>query len=137
MPISLVSTHSRPKAAARHYNMIDVKINNVSTHSRPKAAAIVFPLVALPLKVSTHSRPKAAAIKSGNCHNRSESFNTQPPEGGCRSSLCMPHSLKWFQHTAARRRLLFVRIRNSHNGKVSTHSRPKAAALACFTGCRP
>ena len=78
----LVSTHSRPKAAAPlHFRKCCHK--NVSTHSRPKAAAIemdfkfrgeefqhtaarrrlryLSDVSAEPLKVSTHSRPKAAA----------------------------------------------------------------------------
>ena len=84
-------------------------------------------------------------------HGRlSARFNTQPPEGGCRSRR-HPHrtapvsthsrpkaaacwrrvtSSPWptFQHTAARRRL--PAGRRNHNGRqtVSTHSRPKAAA---------
>ena len=34
-----------------------------------------------------------------------KSFNTQPPEGGWHSWEDMHEWLKWFQHTAARRRL--------------------------------
>ena len=33
--------------------------------------------------VSTHSRPKAAASTNNFLHRVSNSFNTQPPEGGC------------------------------------------------------
>ena len=33
----------------------------VSTHSRPKAAAVIYYVLWLTYKVSTHSRPKAAA----------------------------------------------------------------------------
>ena len=55
----------------------------VSTHSRPKAAAIFQIFSSFCLLVSTHSRPKAAACdrieKAWGIH----SFNTQPPEGGC------------------------------------------------------
>ena len=35
-----------------------------------------------------------------------------------------------FQHTAARRRLLIVRLADLKDYEVSTHSRPKAAAVA-------
>ena len=37
----------------------------VSTHSRPKAAAKVLVVAADGLAVSTHSRPKAAAVGFG------------------------------------------------------------------------
>ena len=54
----------------------------VSTHSRPKAAAEGIAGIKGRLKVSTHSRPKAAG---GAPPPRSHParFNTQPPEGGC------------------------------------------------------
>ena len=54
-------------------------------------------------------------------------FNTQPPEGGCLyrpgAGLAPPK----FQHTAARRRL--PRADMAAPDAVSTHSRPKAAAM--------
>ena len=101
----IVSTHSRPKAAAMEIPLT-ARVDDVSTHSRPKAAAKeqikqkiaemfqhtaarrrllnAVPSLVKKCGVSTHSRPKAAAV------------------------------LKWyskrdfglFQHTAARRRLL-------------------------------
>ena len=98
----------------------------VSTHSRPKAAdSCLCKSIGVAI-VSTHSRPKAAA-----------------------ASCCATKAHCKFQHTAARRRLLSVvsalRLRGCFNtqppeggwsavyqaGKavrVSTHSRPKAAA---------
>mgnify|MGYP003082804750 CR=1 FL=1 len=65
-------------------------------------------------------------------------FNTQPPEGGWTFSATWIFAVVSFQHTAARRRLLkavFV-LRLS---KVSTHSRPKAAAGGTDyrSPCRP
>ena len=56
---TIVSTHSRPKAAGPFLNIITI-IYNVSTHSRPKAAG--YSIFAQPkcFAVSTHSRPKAA-----------------------------------------------------------------------------
>ena len=57
--------------------------------------------------VSTHSHPKAAALLQITREFFNKSFNTQPPEGGCR----------------------FIR-RSANEGVVSTHSRPKAAAFA-------
>ena len=84
----------------------------VSTHSRPKAAAGNYFGSTNYAKVSTHSRPKAAAFLS---------VVTAAARAG-------------FQHTAARRRLLFSKISNLEGSVVSTHSRPKAAAGASGNG---
>ena len=55
----------------------------VSTHSRPKAAA-KFPTKYREIYVvSTHSRPKAAAHARPSAGGSTSRFNTQPPEGGC------------------------------------------------------
>ena len=81
--------------------------------------------------------------------NRANGFNTQPPEGGWRSSESQIHRDRQFQHTAARRRLgksclsSLVSVMFQHTAarrrlalppvvmsclkNVSTHSRPKAA----------
>ena len=83
-----------------------------------------------------------------------QGFNTQPPEGGCfprflkggplikfqhtaaRRRLPLPdHSrgvAEMFQHTAARRRLHLPAGMRAGIGDVSTHSRPKAAAVAAL-----
>ena len=100
-----VSTHSRPKAAAcfrGHANFGKSCFNTqppeggcgvlyyrrvsrtVSTHSRPKAAATLAYMRQASLGVSTHSRPKAAARISVKIPIWGASFNTQPPEGGCK-----------------------------------------------------
>ena len=78
----LVSTHSRPKAAANITVIVDNR-TDVSTHSRPKAAAINPFIIRDDRRVSTHSRPKAAAMESPNLLETLYGFNTQPPEGGC------------------------------------------------------
>ena len=101
--------------------------------------------------VSTHSRPKAAGVSSSSPTAAASGFNTQPPEGGWagatqsrRHRLVSTHSrpkaagiaicggsscLSEFQHTAARRRLLFASGFLLVRLPVSTHSRPKAAAV--------
>ena len=56
-------------------------------------------------------------------------FNTQPPEGGCRHDCQKEFHDRQFQHTAARRRLLPSGGISDYLTFVSTHSRPKAAAL--------
>ena len=101
----VVSTHSRPKAAAEPFADNSPRLL-VSTHSRPKAAVGTGGGGVLWFVVSTHSRPKAAAPCNGQ-----EAVIHQP-----------------FQLTAARRRLQAVAVRGLFVWFVSTHSRPKAAA---------
>ena len=82
------------------------------------------------------------------------SFNTQPRGGGCNGNIKPVIAITWFQHTAARRRLLKIsnvqiaaipfqhtaarrRLRQqniliNYYGKVSTHSRAEAAASFNF-----
>ena len=80
--ITIVSTHSPPKAAAT-YGYLACKEKGLSTHSRPKAAATYGDLAFKVKGVSTHSRPKAAAPCQYKFLGQFTSFNTQPPEGGC------------------------------------------------------
>ena len=77
--------------------------------------------------VSTHSRPKAAGFSILVESKHYGCFNTQPPEGGWHSWEDMHEWLKWFQHTAARRRLDIYQAGMLGYQNVSTHSRPKAA----------
>ena len=146
----LVSTHSRPKAAAGDIYR-SMKAKDVSTHSRPKAAACVQSLMRLPAPCFNTQPPEGGCIRlwwcagwqyicfntqppEGGCifyisvRKKTFCFNTQPPEGGCMSDLTPDFGLSWFQHTAARRRLLHHRHQSIHYKNVSTHSRPKAAA---------
>ena len=119
----IVSTHSRPKAAAwlrfrlafkRRFNTqppeggclekwVNLDLWNVSTHSRPKAAERGRPII-LSNRTFQHTaaRRRLPLQRCLSCFQRS--FNTQPPEGGWESIGLMP----------------------SDTG-VSTHSRPKAA----------
>ena len=77
--------------------------------------------------VSTHSRPKAAGGNGRLLFPNSKSFNTQPPEGGWANRVAASCRKSWFQHTAARRRLVLVAGSRNRRVAVSTHSRPKAA----------
>ena len=118
-----VSTHSHPKVAGqspRH----QLQHEPVSTHSHPKVAGNVTVGYFGNHNVSTHSHPKVADLRPPHRGWR-RSFNTQPPEGGCRHGL-VGRINRVFQHTATRRWLLgcplfaFFRL-------VSTHSHPKVA----------
>ena len=103
----------------------------------------------MPNPVSTHSRPKAAGYAAAAPCRHSTRFNTQPPEGGWWIKKSLATTNQPFQHTAARRRLVYLigrcrseplfqhtaarrRLGRSKSSNkpirpVSTHSRPKAA----------
>ena len=76
--------------------------------------------------------PEGGCIPARSPAQSCRSFNTQPPEGGCLvdSFILLANCL--FQHTAARRRLLAFQSAQTLVYSVSTHSRPKAAALLLF-----
>ena len=106
MQESMVSTHSRPKAAGcieatsspptKSFNSqppeggwafcmsIESGAMRVSTHSRPKAAGQASAKLTELKKVSTHSRPKAAGCGIAPISAGIPRFNSQPPEGGWR-----------------------------------------------------
>ena len=95
-----------------------------------------------------HTAARRRLVCLSRMGGNAESFNTQPPEGGCIESFAA-YTLTLFQHTAARRRLqgrlkqqgryskfqhTAARRRLLPHGSgigarhtVSTHSRPKAA----------
>ena len=101
-----VSTHSRPKAAAKEVAM-RAEINQFQHTAARRRLRAKVRARRRPRAVSTHSRPKAAARIAPRRRIRVAGFNTQPPEGGClRPGNCSPP------------------------GDVSTHSRPKAAAAS-------
>ena len=141
--------------AARRRLALDARGNGqylaVSTHSRPKAAGVRAGGRVAGKAVSTHSRPKAAGWRHGcRCHFYF-CFNTQPPEGGWGFFVFADGCRLRFQHTAARRRLgrrdtitpssVGFNTQPPEGGwycnmrrvvlpvRVSTHSRPKAAAV--------
>ena len=104
---SLVSTHSRPKAAVEGGIRAEV-IESFNTQP-PEGGCMIHQRFNVGAIVSTHSRPKAAALMAGLACARI-CFNTQPPEGGCSHLFYQSVTPKEFQHTAARRRLLVVLI---------------------------
>ena len=78
--------------------------------------------------VSTHSHPKVAAFNSSKISLTLGSFNTQPPEGGCKANADVSIDGLKFQHTATRRWLPGQGIQKGVAISVSTHSHPKVAA---------
>ena len=58
---AIVSTHSRPKAAASHPGCPQIARQFQHTAAR-RRLLVIFGLIYLAFQVSTHSRPKAAAL---------------------------------------------------------------------------
>ena len=102
----VVSTHSRPKAAALCLCNLSIIIVGFNTQPPEGGCGLKTPDIQLDDLVSTHSRPKAAAHCFCSLTHKITSFNTQPPEGGCLFVVALNVMRKEFQHTAARRRLL-------------------------------
>ena len=147
---TVVSTHSRPKAAAvvpgleRYLKQCfntqppeggcasgpraSTKTFSVSTHSRPKAAALVCRIGTCFIGCFNTQPPEGGCKGSAYRNGVRPGFNTQPPEGGCLGRRWDATATVKFQHTAARRRLPHMDAERLAQGLVSTHSRPKAAA---------
>ena len=170
----LVSTHSRPKAAALSIRRLQSRIGFQHTAARRRLfgfADFQFFLLkfqhtaarrrldslinssAVSINVSTHSRPKAAEAKQTSITLITSFQHTAARRRlTCRTAFKYP--AKGFQHTAARRRLwvinqvlhrvnrfntqppeggCFEHFTKGVEVKVSTHSRPKAAANADYS----
>ena len=56
----------------------------VSTHSRLKAAAIFWTICNSQIICFNTQPPEGGCFSSPHSRNLTSSFNTQPPEGGCR-----------------------------------------------------
>ena len=147
----LVSTHSRPKAAA-HYPGGEQHLDVFQLTAARRRLLSLLPFQASVVSVSTHSRPKAAATGIFWLPDNQPRFNSQPPEGGCdrnerdlrRLEEVSTHSRSKaaaiFQPTAGRGECSFnsqpleggctVAYHNHVPPSVSTHSRSKAAADA-------
>ena len=130
----IVSTHSRPKAAAVVVR-VQFTVTVVSTHSRPKAAALVSRRITVASGVSTHSRPKAAAFCDPAAHWCLNGFNTQPPEGGCAMSHLDRPAVVVSTHSRPKAAAEDPRLAGDLHVVVSTHSRPKAAAWCLSPHC--
>ena len=154
---SIVSTHSRPKAAAHLTHLCNCG-ELVSTHSRPKAAAPrFFSFQGNDMFQHTAARRRRRVQGSACAVGRSgfntqppeggcirlllfaffaSSFNTQPPEGGCASYL-RPATGRWCFNTQPPEGGCRSPARTTEPQEVSTHSRPKAAALAVSISYSP
>ena len=104
----------------------------VSTHSHPKVAAL-YPIRPWWTYLSFNTQPPEGGCKSRFLvSTKPFGFNTQPPEGGCLYLASIVFPFSWFQHTATRRWLRSPSRQLSPLQKVSTHSHPKVAAVFIF-----
>ena len=120
--------HTAARRWLRQYYTSAISDLCVSTHSRPKAAAKGTDLTLKSWLVSTHSRPKAAASLLNNRCGTLRSFNTQPPEGGCQFCPAQLGSVLCFNTQPPEGGCRKVFNAYLKGVAVSTHSRPKAAA---------
>ena len=103
--VFMVSTHSRPKAAARHLPSNSPTTPSFNTQPPEGGCQVSSHNRSQYILVSTHSRPKAAAPRPGGCERqRLVSTHSRPKAAAVLFIDCQPLD------------------------GVSTHSRPKAAA---------
>ena len=144
-----VSTHSRPKAAAYLPRPVRPKSSRfntqppeggcvaavaksyfgdaVSTHSRPKAAAKTFADNGLDVAFQ-HTAARRRLHQPRGAASHGGGFNTQPPEGGCGLARIATHYPYCF-NTQPPEGGCPPRHEPLSGLAVSTHSRPKAAAI--------
>ena len=142
-----VSTHSRPKAAAKAEGYFKPDLTFQHTAARRRLPALENRWMTF-LKFQ-HTAARRRLILHHQYDKYPQCFNTQPPEGGWSKQnrrtgkpmvfqhtaarrrlnlhISNPFFLFPFQHTAARRRLVVQIHQSAAYLPVSTHSRPKAA----------
>ena len=127
--LKIVSTHSRPKAAASSELALSIRLDWFQHTAARRRLLTTLQQYQWPILVSTHSRPKAAAKQCAPCNDHKSGFNTQPPEGGCPRWLIRPPPLAGFNTQPPEGGCVNSGHLTATDGAVSTHSRPKAAAL--------
>ena len=100
-----VSTHSRPKAAARmrDQNSCDVRFQ----HTAARRRLVIATRPCLTASRFQHTAARRRLPSRQDLGFGLSGFNTQPPEGGWADSLKNALTSSSFQHTAARRRLSY------------------------------
>ena len=101
---SLVSTHSRPKAAARPPEPAWPRRAKFQHTAARRRLRLRHAKRVCMLCFNTQP-PEGGCGRTFEVGRRANGFNTQPPEGGCLPGLTWTKSAQMFQHTAARRRL--------------------------------
>ena len=97
--------HTAARRRLLHCKFFFISFNIVSTHSRPKAAAFKNKNFILNVLSFNTQPPEGGCQPLKAWFPLRYGFNTQPPEGGCIKALNSSVKHNQFQHTAARRRL--------------------------------
>ena len=122
---TIVSTHSRPKAAGlpMAIRLLLLSFQHTAARRRLGRSRVRRPSLTL----FQHTAARRRLGRDAPSPEYHDCFNTQPPEGGWVSIHIFTSCYSLFQHTAARRRLVGEYLRKNLLFIVSTHSRPKAA----------
>ena len=118
-------------AARRRLQILEYtgfKGNVVSTHSRPKAAASGIKSTALTTTFQHTAARRRLRIRLCQIKQRFASFNTQPPEGGCADFTTLGLVEGVSTHSRPKAAAIASAFAVANIPHVSTHSRPKAAA---------
>ena len=123
-----VSTHSRPKAAARvppFKRPLHLRFNT----QPPEGGCVVHRFYVKDVRGFNTQPPEGGCHAHTLQHGDRECFNTQPPEGGCASGPIINHPFTHVSTHSRPKAAAFRAGRKARQNKVSTHSRPKAAAF--------
>ena len=103
--LALLFQHTAARRRLHDFYAHRWQITLVSTHSRPKAAAASLTAFFGGTKFQHTAARRRLPAQPASIESKDASFNTQPPEGGCHLCIRLGHVIVTFQHTAARRRL--------------------------------
>ena len=126
---SLVSTHSRPKAAG--LRCTNPLCGWTGFNTQPPEGGWLSARICrwLCTRFQHTAARRRLAIQARRCHQNERRFNTQPPEGGwLRAGAAKPDS-QVSTHSRPKAAGSRQKRRTGHS-LVSTHSRPKAAGTA-------
>ena len=121
--------HTAARRRLLAFQSAQTLVYSVSTHSRPKAAAT-------PPKYFLSDRahgfntqpPEGGCLCAQPAQITAACFNTQPPEGGCPCTTLSPQLLLHVSTHSRPKAAALLLFAHRNKTQVSTHSRPKAAA---------
>ena len=103
MPFGIVSTHSRPKAAASR--ALRTAASRMFQHTAARRRLRLLVGWGCLKRGFQHTAARRRLQIAARLMKELICFNTQPPEGGCLPKQHLSQTPTKFQHTAARRRL--------------------------------
>ena len=124
--MSIVSTHSRPKAAA--LAATDSLVLQSFQHTAARRRLVSVTACISPCAMFQHTAARRRLNRQRVDTQSDACFNTQPPEGGWQWRRCSHYRGRVSTHSRPK---AAVRLhgRTTFPCPVSTHSRPKAAAI--------